>query len=181
MARKLMGVVPTLYEMPERERKKKFEWAILAVAILLLAKAEILFSIVAVAAGHAANVLPAYFLQPIVELFTEQRFLDQDPMSDKFLWLILLFAVFYAAIGTGLLIRLSWSRLTVIAVSGLEVIALFWFTIVPAMEQQSTLALESQVLLVVILIADFASIVILLRHSKSFEHRNNRIFEGLSK
>jgi hypothetical protein len=181
MARTLKGVTPTLYEMPEHRRKKKFEWAILAVAVFLLAKAEVLFSMVVVAAGHAAaNVLPTFYLQPLVALFTERRIFDQDTLNDSILWIILVIAVFYAVIGTGLLLRLSWTRLTVMAVSGLEVVALLRLAIVPAMDQQRTLSLSTQIFLIAIVIADFVSIITVARRFKAFEHRNNRIFEDFS-
>jgi hypothetical protein len=181
MPPKLKGVVPTLYEMPKHEKKKKHDWALIWIVIFFIAKAEILFTIVAVAAGNAAaHLLPQFYLKQLISLITQRRIFDQDILNDSILWVMLLVAALYIIVGLGILLRMSWSWLLTIMITIAEMVGLSTLMIRPAFELNSQVQTSSQVFLVIILLADLTTILAMFHRTAAFESRNYHIF-GSSK
>jgi hypothetical protein len=168
----LRGIDTGLFERPPSVRKKKRPWSVIFIVLYLILKAEIIFSIVAIASGHsAADFLPRVYLKRLIGLVTQRDIIDQDVLVTSTLWFMLLVAACYTITGLGLLLRTIWARKTAIFISGVETIWLAYVILMPAYALKTSVPAPNQIFLIAVFLLDALAIYLLVRNTWVFEGR----------
>jgi hypothetical protein len=173
MPARLRGIQTGPFERPSSVRKQKRPWSVILIVMFQILKAEILFSIVAVASGNSsADMLPRSYLKRLISLVTQRDIIDQDILVTSALWLMLLAAICITIVGLGLLLRTSWARIAAVIISGAEMIWLAYVMLMPAYELRTSIPVPSQEFLTVVLLLDALVIYVLVRKAQVFKGSN---------
>ena len=172
MPPRLRGVQPGLFERPPSVRKKRRPWSVILIVLYLILKAEVLFSIVAIASGNSpADLLPRFYLKRLIGLVTQLDIIDRDVMVASTLWLMLLVAACYTITGLGLLLKTIWSRKAAIFISGVEMIWLTYVVLLPAYALRTSIPVPNQIFLIAVFFLDALAIYSLFCNAWVFEGR----------
>ena len=173
MPPRLRGAELGLFERPPSVRKKKRPWFVFLIVLYVALKAEVLFSIVAIASGNSsADPLPRFYLNRLTGLVTQRDITAQDALVTSTLWFMLLVAACYMITGLGLLLRTIWARRAAIFISGMEMIWLTYVILMPAYALRTSIPAPSQMFLVAVFFLDALTIYLLVRNARVFEGRN---------